>query len=58
MNNSLNEPEPSRSHTLYCKVKTPTHSDCVAADVKRLIPVPSLEFTASLRRLLQKEVSL
>ena len=57
MNKSLNEPEPSRSHTLYCKVKTPMHFNNVAADVRRLILVSSLEIRASSRRLLQQEVT-
>ena len=58
MNNSLNEPERSRSHTLYCKVKAPIQPDSLAADVRRLVLVPTVEFQAAIRPRLHTEVSL
>lgn len=58
MNNSLNEPERSRSHTLYCKVNAPHQLKFVAADVRRLVLIPLVEFQAALHPRLHTEVSL
>lgn len=54
MNNSLNEPDRSRSDTLYGKVNTPMHFNNV---VRRGTLIPTHEVRASLRRLLQMEVT-